>query len=342
LPSVSSDVISVNSGGSEQIIINPDIYIEGFYSGGFCGDGIIDIGIGEQCDNGAANGVCPATCSTSCATNSCEVTPPEGGGGAGGGGGGGAAVVQNLDVSPEIFDVTLAINTNLQQTITVINLGSSATTISVSKNMFDENANPVDMILLDTTSFTLNAGESRDINVIFIALNDTGIFTGNIRIGNVDIPVTMNVKTKLLLFDSNIVVLNKDYLVVKGDDLKTRVTLIPLGEKERLDVTLDYKIRDYTGKIYLTQKETMLIEERINFNKNFGTGSLPIGRYVVGLELKYSNGVAPSSAHFEVVTRVPITFGSIVLWLIILIIIIAVIILIIILYKRRKKESEEE
>ena len=208
--------------------------------------------------------------------------------------------------------------------------------------MFDENANPVDMILLDTTSFTLNAGESRDINVIFIALNDTGIFTGNIRIGNVDITVTMNVKTKLLLFDSNIVVLNKDYLVVKGDDLKTRVTLIPLGEKERLDVTLDYKIRDYTGKIYLTQKETMLIEERINFNKNFGTGSLPIGRYVVGLELKYSNGVAPSSAHFEVVTRVPITFGSIVLWLIILIIIIAVIILIIILYKRRKKESEEE
>ncbi len=34
-----------------------------------CGNGVIDGG--EQCDNGAANGMCPATCSTSCTTNSC-------------------------------------------------------------------------------------------------------------------------------------------------------------------------------------------------------------------------------------------------------------------------------
>lgn len=343
IPNISADIVSVNSGGSEQIIVNPDIYIEGFYSGGFCGDGIIDIALGEQCDNGAANGACAATCSTSCTTNSCEVTPPGGGpGGGGGGGGGGAAITQNLAISPNVFDVTLAVNTNLQQTITVTNLGGYTTTVTVSKSMFDENANPIDMIILDATSFTLNAGESRDIGVIFVALNDTGIFTGNIRVGNVDIPVTINVKTKLLLFDSNIVVLNKDYIVVKGDDLKTRVTLIPIGEKERLDVTLDYTIRDYSGKVYLTQKETMLIEKKINFDRNFGTGSLPIGRYVVGLQLKYPNGVAPSSAHFEVVTRTPVTFGQIVLWLIILIIIIAIIIIIIIVYKRRKKEQENE
>ena len=105
-------------------------------------------------------------------------------------------------------------------------------------------------------------------------------------------------------------------------------------------MTLDYTIRDYAGKVYLTQRETLLVEDRINFDRNFGTGSLPIGRYVVGLELRYPNGVAPSSAHFEVVTRAPITFGGIVLWLIMLIIILGIIIIIIVIYKRKKKEEE--
>ncbi|MEX2017457.1 MAG: hypothetical protein WD876_03210, partial [Candidatus Pacearchaeota archaeon] len=127
--------------------------------------------------------------------------------------------------------------------------------------------------------------------------------------------------------------------VIKGEDLRTRVTLIPLGDRERMDVTLDYTIRDYSGRIYLTQKETLLIQDRINFDRNFGTGSLPVGRYVVGLELRYPGGVAPSSAHFEVVARRPITFGTIILWIVMLIIIIGIIIVLIILWRRRKREQ---
>ena len=334
IPLASADVISVNSGGSEQIVIGPDTYIEGFFTGKvfMCGDGVIDTEIGEQCDDGNTNSGdgCSATCQTE------AVVPP---GDGGGGGGGGAGVTQNLAVSPTEFTLTLQINTNIQRTITVTNNGASATTITMSYSMFDNKSIPVSMILMNTTAFILQAGETRQIPVTFIALGDPGIFTGTIRLGNVQIPVILNVQTQLLLFDSNIVVLNRDYIVVKGDDLRTRVTLIPLGDDARLDVTLDYTIRDYTGRVYLTQRETLLIEDRINFDRNFGTGSLPIGRYVVGLELRYPNGVAPSSAHFEVVTRAPITFGTIVLWLIMLIIIIGIIIIIIIIYKRKKKEE---
>ncbi len=331
----SADVISLNSGGSEQIVVNPDTYIEGFFTGKvfICGDGVIDTEIGEQCDDGntASGDGCSSTCQTE------AVTPP-GGGGPGGGGGG--VVTQLLSVSPTRFDLTLAINTNVQRTITVTNTGASATTVTLSYAMFDNQSLPVDIILMNTTAFVLQGGETKRLSVTFVAPNEPGIFTGNIRVGNVQIPVAMNVQTRLLLFDSNIVVLNRDYLVVKGDDLRTRVTLIPLGDKERLDVTLDYTIRDYSGKVYLTQRETLLVEDRINFDRDFGTGSLPIGRYVVGLELRYPNGVAPSSAHFEVVTRMPITFGTIVLWLMMLIIIIVIIIIIIIIYKRKKKEEE--
>ena len=42
---------------------------------GGCGDGAV--GPGEQCDNGSANGVCPAACSAACTVNSCGgPTPP--------------------------------------------------------------------------------------------------------------------------------------------------------------------------------------------------------------------------------------------------------------------------
>ncbi len=327
---VSSDVISINSGGSEQIIVNPDNYIEGFFTGDIyfavCGNAVIDTGAGETCDDGnTANG---DGCSSVCI-----VEEETGGTGGTGGAGGAGVVIQTLAVSPTEFIINLIPNTNTQRTITLTNSGANAITITPSIETLQ------DMILMDVSPLTLQGGETKQLSVTFVAGASTGIFTGKIHLGNKEVLITINVKTKLLLFDSNIVVLNKDYIVVKGDELKTRVNLIPLGEKERLDVTLDYTIRDYTGKIYLTKKETLLIEDRVDFDRNFDTGSLPIGKYVVGLELKYPNGVAPSSAHFEVVKRVPITFGTLVLWLIILIILIIIGIIIIIIYKRRKKKT---
>ena len=329
LSNVSADVISINSGGSEQIIINPDTYIEGFFTGNLlqCGDGVIDTQNGETCDDG--NIVSGDGCSSVC------IVEEEEGGGGGGGGGGGVVTVQTLAVSPTQFTITLAINTNQQQAIIITNLGTTATTISPSIETLES------MILMNTSSFVLQPGQAKQLSVTFVAGNQPGIFTGKIHLGTRQILVSINVKTKLLLFDSNIVVLNKDYIVVKGDELRTRVNLIPLGEKERLDVTLDYTIRDYAGKIYITKTETLLVQDRINFDRNFDTGSLPIGRYVVGLVLKYPGGVAPSSAHFEVVKSAPITFGTIVLWLIVLMIIIAIIWIIIILFRRRKKKEEE-
>jgi hypothetical protein len=48
VPTISADVISLNSGGSGNIILNPDTYIEGFFFGPVCGNGVVDAG--EQCD----------------------------------------------------------------------------------------------------------------------------------------------------------------------------------------------------------------------------------------------------------------------------------------------------
>lgn len=312
----SADVISLNSGGSGNVVVNPDTYIEGFFSGipvkavvPVCGNGILEAG--EECDDG--NLINGDGCSSSCTIEA---------GGGGGGGGGGAGGI-SISVSPTEINLNLAVNTNQEQKVLVTNTGANTATVTVSQTGLNKM-----VILPDDVSFSLSAGETKEITFIFVALSEEGIFTGRLTIGGKQIPVSLNVKSKLLLFDSNIIVLNEDYLVHRGDKLRTAVTLIPLGDKERMDVTLNYVIKDYDDRVYLTRTETVLIEEQVNFRRNFDTGILPLGQYIVGLELVYPNGVAPSSAHFEVIqARTNTFFGKLVLFLVNAILIILILII---------------
>ena len=302
----SADLISLNAGGTGNVIVNPDKFIEGFFfAHPVCGDGFVEGS--EACDDG--NVVNGDGCSSACAV---EAAPP---GGGGPGGGGGAVTSYNIRALPSEFNIDIAINTNVQRTIQVTNLGTSSVTVSVTQSGLDN------MVILDTTSLSLSAGQTQNLDVVFVALDEPGIYTGSINIGSARVLVSLNVKTKLLLFDSNIVVLNKNYEVPQGNNLKTLVTLIPMGDPERLDVTLNFVIKDYQNKVYLKKSETLLIEEQMEIKRNFDTGSLPLGKYIIGLELVYPGGIAPSSAHFEVTPPSSI-FGRIVLFLLILILLI--------------------
>jgi len=332
---VSADVISVNGGGDAtgNVIVNPDSFIENFFNDvTYCGDGEIQdpnaYGVSEQCDDG--NVVSGDGCSSTCQSEA--VTPPDGGGG---GGGGGGVSATNIVASPTEFNINLAVNTNVEQTVTVTNAGETQAAILVSQQGLDGH------VILDTNNLTINAGQSQTFNVVFVATNETGIFTGKIIVGDKQILVSINVKTKLLLFDSNIVVLNKDFQVEQGGELKTLVTLLPMGDPERLDVTLNFVIKDFQNKVFLTKSETLLVEKRTELNRNFDTGILPTGDYVIGLSLVYPNGVAPSSAHFKVVSRSKSSLlGKIVIFLIILIILIIILIIVLMIIRRLRERRQ--
>ncbi len=335
VPLISADVISINSGGTGNVIINPGEFVEGFFfsgeAGPVCGNGVIETG--EQCDDG--NVVSGDGCSSTCQTEEEE----EEGGGGGGGGGGTTTPSLNIIVEPSSINLNMVVDTAITETITVQNLESTAQTFDISSSNLDN------LVILDTDTMTLNPTETKTFTARFVAPGDPGIYAGSIIVDGKSIPVALNVKTSLLLFDSNIVVLNDDYQVEEGKELNTRVTLIPMGDPARLDVTLNYEIKDYNNKIYLTKSETLLVEERVEFDRDFDTGALPLGKYIIGLELIYPNGVAPSSAHFEVVERGPVdVLGVVILWLIILILLIAIIIIIILIirYIRRKQEEQEQ
>lgn len=229
--------------------------------------------------------------------------------------GGGAGLEEDFSLNPTEFNINLIINTNVRKTISITNLKYSPITLSIEQIGLDN------MMILSEESITLGSRASKNFDVIFVALEDTGVFTGKIKVGDKEILVILNVKSKLLLFDSNIVILNKNYLVKQGDKLRTEVTLIPLGDKERLDVTLNYVIKDFNDKVFLTKSETLLIEDKKTFGLNFDTGLLPLGDYVIALELIYPNGVATSSASFKIVERTPLFLGDIVYYIVVSILI---------------------
>jgi cysteine-rich repeat protein len=320
-PVVEADVISVNTGGDTELAITPDKYIEGFFSdlGPFCGNGVIDGG--ETCDDG--NTVSGDGCSSSCQT---EAAPPSGGGG-------GAPRI-NIAISPSELNVKIAVNSTKEETLAITNFGASTIILALTK------FNLEDRINLSTSSITLSPGETEEVTVLFLPSNETGIFVGKIFVGDEEVVVSINVRSEILLFDSNIFVLNENYEVIQGKELMTRVVLIPLGDPERMDVTLNFVIKDYSGNIYLTKSETLLVAEQLGMSRNFDTGSLPLGEYVVGLELIYPNGVAPSSAHFEVVVgKGESVVTKLILYLISLILLVLIIILAIVVWRKLKERK---
>lgn len=338
---LSADIISINSGGNEEIVINPDTYIEGFFSKAeviclptTCSN------LGYNCGRWA-NGTCLGyvecgNCSEGyqCTAGTCTVIPAEIPGG-GGGGGREETGLLGIVVVPREISLRMAVNTNRKEIIKITNNGATTKTLPVIQNHL------YNMVILGNNTIVVAPGETKNLEVIFVAPETPGIYTGKIWIGGIDVSVTLNVKTKLLLFDSNIIVLNKDYQVARGSPLKTSVTLVPMGEPERLDVTLNYVIKDYLGKIYLTQSESLLVEKEVEFKRNFGTGMLPLGKYIVGLELIYPGGVAPSSAYFEVIKRSPVNFLALIIFFLIIIIIIIIILLIIYLIRRRQERNKQ-
>lgn len=332
---VSADKVSVNPVG-EDVIIGPNPYITPIGSGGFacipftcsiigaecdvwsdgCG-GIIDCG---TCGSGyyCNNGICTANITVP------PVTPPAPGGG-------NVTIVKEIVIVPREINLKMSVNTIKKEIIKITNNGNITKKLSISQT------NLTGKILISNDSLTIAPGETKNLEVIFVA-SEIGIFKGEIIIGEEKVLVNLDIREKIILFDSNIMVLNRDYKVSQGGKLKTKVTLIPMGDKERLDVQLNYVIKDYNEKIYFTYSETLLAEDKVEIYRDFGTADIPLGKYIIGLELIYPGGKALSSAHFEIVKTTAESFlGLVMFTLIIAMIIVSIIIVILSIRIKRRK-----
>jgi hypothetical protein len=308
---------------SSDSYTSSNIYSERYYgievdydeTGPYCGDGI--------CNDGETYITCPADCSAP--------NPPSGGGG----GGGAALVDENVIVSLSELNFNLVLGTTKEFVVNVSNVAEVVKTVSVSSENLGD-------ILMAVDSFQLQPGETKELVLKFVSPSEVGSYSVIVYVGGNPIVTTVNVRSKELLFDAMIVVPDSFKEISKGQGLEAQVTLLPMGEKDdRVDVTLNYLIKDFAGNIYLIESETILVDSEKNFKKEFNTGSLVGGNYVVALELVYPGGVATSSSHFSVLDRRYVFVDELIILgvLILLIVLVLIIWRVSIILNRRKNAA---
>ena len=260
---------------------------------------------GEACEVNAEciGGFC---CSNVCQSTSCPVAAAGGGGAAApaaGGGAGFSTPKKEFSLSKNTIKAELALGEEKSESLIITNTGETSLDFSLSTD-----GEIKEFLILSETAFNLAAGESKIIGLDFIGKR-VGSFTGSVAVkGNgigKKIAISVEVESKVVLFDVKIETPPEYRMVKAGEELKSQITLFSLGVPEKVDVTINYFIKDLEGNIVLQETETLSIEGQLSFMKSFQLpkGLVP-GIYTVSVEVIYANSFAVSSEFFEVIEEI--------------------------------------
>lgn len=254
------------------------------------------------------------------------------------GGGGGVAPaisrIKNFTVSKEIISITLKQGETSKESVTITNNENQKLKISIT------NPKLKDFIKINETSFDLNAGESKNIILDFLAREDTipDLYIGKIIIEGdgikKEILIAIEIESKRPIFDVEVKIPRKFLYVIPGEELITNIKIFNLERRRTADVFVEYTIKDEDGKEILYETETVFVETQTTFTKSFEIPKdIKLGKYILYVKTIYDNKVASASAWFNIGKAFFFTLKNI---LIIAGIIAGIVILIDILYRVKK------
>ncbi|MBI4149089.1 hypothetical protein HY491_01450, partial [Candidatus Woesearchaeota archaeon] len=115
------------------------------------------------------------------------------------------------------------------------------------------------------------------------------------------VPVVIEVESEENLFDVNVEVLDKYKEVFPGEDILAKIQVFNLKETGRIDIDVEYTIRDSLGKIIVGERETLAIDTQVEFVRDI---QLPrdaaAGPYVFAVKITRLGTTSVSTDAFEV------------------------------------------
>jgi hypothetical protein len=240
----------------------------------------------------------------------------------GGGAAAGAVNVSDIKISASPDELIVSVG-GKEESRTVVIKNNGAASIDLTLSTAGLNAEST----LDKTQVTLAPGRSEKVTLTFRDLRK-GLYAGKILVKYQDnvvkeVPIIVNMRSENFLFDSKISFPEGRYVLV-GENLVAKINLKEVVvQKEPVDVTINYLIKGFDGSTYFEESETFAVLSQKNYIKNFTTLDLPLGNYVLGIEVVYPGAFATSTAQFSVVTEKPspISFAVIVIAAMIIIVI---------------------
>ena len=339
---INADIVSINSGGSDEIIINSNNYIGGFFScipdtctslGYSCGTWTENCGLILNCGSCSSGQTCS---SGNCiATSGATTTTPSVGGG---GGGATIGTIEKIELTVNPPELSISVIENVEETrqIKIKNIGSKS--ISVSIEIIGEDLKKTLTIIKNKTLLKPNEEKTLELK---INSKEKKLVTGKILMkysGFVkEIPIIIGSKSKNFLFDISIYLSDAFRNILIGNKLKAQLNLIQVNNKGKVDVVANYVIKDFEGNNYYKESETFFVLKEKSYVKEFPTQDLPPGKYALGFEISYPGAFAISSTTFNIKEKTKLNNLNIFMLISILIFILIIIFIIIKIKKQNKK-----
>ena len=153
----------------------------------------------------------------------------------------------------------------------------------------------------------LNPDEEKAIELVFKALENEkpDIYPGRILFKSPstekEIAAVIEVDSAEPLFDVDVEVLPASKNVFPGKEILLEVNLFNVRGFGRVDVAVEYSIKDLTGNLVATEHETLAVETQAKFTRALSIPSdLKPGTYVAFAKVIYSDSIGTSSDLFEV------------------------------------------
>jgi hypothetical protein len=322
------------------VVLNFILIINFKYTGKTTSEGTISLFVEVYCGDGVCNGdetcsTCPGDCGVCPAPPPAPAPSP--------GGGGGVSILPDFEVEPIVIKVAVQKGESFKIPLKIINGGTAKQNffISLSDSMQGK-------AYFSDNGFLLGLNEEKTIYISFFTSEDSeeGVFTGKVFVKGYgitkQIPVILEVTSKEVLFDISLDIPAKYKELLPGEDLLLQLTLFNLGGLGKVDVSVEYLIKDLDGNIVLEASDVVAVETQASFQKSIKLpSSIESGDYVAIAYAKYGPSIGSSSVMFHVLGR-EFPFLKSRTFLIILAFASAglIFIIILLLYKRRKKKKK--
>jgi len=281
-----------------------------------------------------------------------------GGGGTADEAGGGAGDVSDkteLLVSKENLKIVLKQTETKEETFSIKNIADTETEITV---ILDDIKDLVSKESLDffKVPIKLLQGEEKEIAIIFTAPEDMtpDIYPFKIILRSIlgfekKLNGIVEVESAKPLFDVDIEVLPQYKSVFPGEEIFLEVSLFNIRGFGRVDVNLEYSIKDFEGKLITSEQETVAIETQAKFSRDLSIPSdTQPGTYIASVKVTFEDSVGISSDLFEVKAKsirlypVGLKNQSLFLIPIIIVLILGVPLYIFKRLKKKKPKTKEE